>query len=59
MLNIVTNRRWDGFAIRSDTFLHQNHAVMGPNNLCRSEIDGIHCIGHGDGTWDYHIGEFS
>ena len=27
--------------------------------LNRCEIDGIHCIGHGEGTWDYMLGEFS
>ena len=25
----------------------------------RTRIDGKYCIGHGDGTWDYIIGEFS
>lgn len=25
----------------------------------RHEIDGIHCVGHGPGTWDYITGEFS
>lgn len=25
----------------------------------RNEIDGHHCIGHGEGSWDYCIGEFS
>jgi hypothetical protein len=25
----------------------------------RHDIDGRHCIGHGDGTWDYVTGEFS
>ena len=25
----------------------------------RNSIDGRHCIGHGPGTWDYIIGEFS
>ena len=25
----------------------------------RNDIDGRHCIGHGDGTWDYVTGEFS
>lgn len=25
----------------------------------RHELDGRHCIGHGDGTWDYITGEFS
>lgn len=25
----------------------------------RHPIDGRHCVGHGDGTWDYIVGEFS
>lgn len=25
----------------------------------RIDIDGRHCIGHGAGTWDYIVGEFS
>lgn len=25
----------------------------------RNDIDGIHCIGHGEGSWDYIVGEFS
>ena len=25
----------------------------------RHELDGRHCIGYGDGTWDYITGEFS
>ena len=31
----------------------------GLNNLLRSKIDGHHCIGHGEGTWDYEVGDFS
>lgn len=30
----------------------------GPNGLLRHQIDG-HCVGHGEGTWDYISGEFS
>ena len=33
-------------------------AEEGPNNLLRHRIGG-HCIGHGAGTWDLCIGEFS
>lgn len=40
-------------------FHEANHSEPGPNNLLRSKVDGKHCIGHGDGTWDYIIGEFS
>jgi hypothetical protein len=36
----------------------KNGAVKGPNNLARHKIDQF-CIGHGEGTWDYVIGEFS
>lgn len=36
-----------------------NHSVAGPSNLLRSEIDGRHCVGHGEGTWDCMVGEFS
>lgn len=25
----------------------------------RNYVDGRHCIGHGEGTWDYIVGEFS
>lgn len=25
----------------------------------RHKIDGVHCIGHGEGSWDYITGEFS
>lgn len=29
-----------------------------PNGLRRSHVDGWHCIGNGEGTYDYIIGEF-
>lgn len=25
----------------------------------RNKVDGFHCVGHGSGTWDYIVGEFS
>jgi hypothetical protein len=42
-----------------DDFHKQNNSQDGPNNLIRSKIDGRHCVGHGDGTWDLFVGEFS
>lgn len=39
-------------------FLDKNTAIKGPNNLLRHRISN-HCIGHGEGTYDYIIGEFS
>lgn len=40
-------------------FFEQNHAQRGPRNLLRHRINQQHCIGHGKGTWDLCIGEFS
>lgn len=37
----------------------QNSARPGPNGLVRHIVDGRHCIGHGEGTWDLITGEFS
>lgn len=39
--------------------LRQNNAVLGPNGLLRWCIDGERVIGHGEGTWDYCVGDFS
>lgn len=35
-----------------------NHAAPGPNGLVRHRVEG-NCIGHGAGTWDLLVGEFS
>lgn len=45
--------------LKAENFYEQNHAEQGPKNLIRSKVDGRHCIGHGPGTYSYHIGEFS
>lgn len=42
----------------SPSWLAQNYAMEGPNNLVRRLIDGQHCVGHGDGTYDYLVGSF-
>ena len=41
------------------SWLDENHAIIGPRGLARRRIDGEHCIGHGEGTWDLVRGEFS
>ena len=52
MLRIITDRSGaPGSSLRPAC------AVEGPNGLWRSRIDGIHCIGHGEGTWDLHVGD--
>jgi len=64
MLEIITIRSFArneipyGYMSRED-FCRQNHAVPGPNGLSRHAIDTNSCIGHGEGTWDYIVGEFS
>ena len=42
-----------------EEFLDLNHAELGPNNLLRSKVDGVRCVGHGKGTWDLLVGDFS
>ena len=64
VLEVITERSWPsngkvphGYASWNE-FHDQNHAVPGPNGLCRHRI-GPHCVGHGEGTWDLVPGEFS
>jgi hypothetical protein len=40
-------------------FLESNSAIIGPKNLLRHKITKDHCVGHGSGTWDHIIVEFS
>lgn len=42
-----------------DDFHRMNYSERGPSGLLRHKVDGIHCIGHGAGTWDLIVGEFS
>lgn len=57
MLEIITERR--GVEEPSAEWLRQNHAVAGPCKLARHALHPHHVIGHGEGTWDYIIGDFS
>lgn len=54
----VAQRAWNG-APPTWQVLRENHAELGPNNLLRWRVDGERVIGHGEGTYDYHVGEFS
>lgn len=29
------------------------------DSLIRAKVDGAHCVGHGEGTYDYIVGDFS
>lgn len=44
----------------SEEHFHQsNHSRRGPNGLLRHRLEIGHCIGNGDGPYDYIVGEFS
>jgi len=64
MLSVISERTGDGsnsFAM-SDYSVYHNGAIdsePGPNGLDRRAIDGEHCVGHGDGTWDLCQGDFT
>lgn len=65
----IVDRRWhhsvedrdfpDGWYRSLKDFYERNCAEPGPNNLIRSKVDGVYCVGHGEGTWDLRAGEFS
>lgn len=72
MLDTILNRssenEWDSRNFiyskfqpyHSEEHFHEcNQSQRGPNNLLRTKVDYNHCIGHGDGTYDLIIGEFS
>ena len=66
MLDKIVNRKWKQDWNKKPTmydsweqFHHMNHSEQGPNGLLRHRVDGSHCIGHGEGTYDYIVGDFS
>ena len=64
MLKTITERKrdkWDdSYGYNSWEHFHaENNSERGDNNLLRHRVDGRHCVGNGEGTWDYIIGEFS
>lgn len=44
-------------SITWEEFHRSNQSQFGPNGLLRHRT-GDHCVGHGEGTWDYLEGEF-
>lgn len=65
LLSIITERSWKNIKTNPfgydswEDFHYRNHSEPGPNYLVRAKVDGIHCVGHGEGTWDLIAGEFS
>ena len=55
--SIVWDRNREGEPF-DPQWLKDNHAVPGPYGLARHRL-GDHCIGHGEGPFDYIVGYFS
>jgi hypothetical protein len=65
MLKIITDRARPQLSVgrRSKKLQAEwnkhNNAIDGPNGLRRADLEKDRVIGHGQGTWDYFVGEFS
>jgi hypothetical protein len=60
LMQTITERSFHREAdVTDEWMLRLSHAECGPNGLVRFTIDGVHCIGHGEGTWDLVVGDFS
>ena len=61
LLTIISERKGIPFKSKEEEeeFHKYNGSEDGQNNLVRSTIDGVNCVGHGEGPWDYVTGEFS
>jgi len=69
LMSVITDRKWIGTNNYRDKkplgynswveFHMLNYSQPGPNGLLRHKIDGRHCVGHGNGTYDYMTGGFS
>jgi hypothetical protein len=57
MMDIITKRSFPGDRRLAEEDAKRNQAEVGPNNLLRHPL-GDHCIGHGEGPWDYIVGNF-
>jgi hypothetical protein len=56
MLHVVVDRSWPASNSLMDHIA--NHSEPGPRGLARHRLEDGHCIGHGEGPYDYIIGEF-
>ena len=67
MLDVIRQREapdknWDKVPSMYDSwedFHRKNYSEKGPKGLVRSAVDNLRCVGHGEGTWDLFVGEFS
>lgn len=60
-LNDALIKDEDGTVISRDRMMEiiTERKPWGDHELLRHEIDGQHCVGQGDGTYDLIVGEFS
>jgi hypothetical protein len=58
MIETITCRSWP-LRNKETGWYEDNHAEPGSKGLARHRVDGRHCIGHGDGTYDLLVGDFS
>ena len=56
LIDLIINKKHTESDENKDWY-KENDAEPGPNNLARLKIDGVFCIGHGEGPWDYCIGD--
>jgi len=54
---LFDEKKWMGYLDEAEFHL-KNQSLRGQNNLLRHKI-GRYCVGHGAGTWDLMVGEFS
>lgn len=57
--SIVWDRKGQSEKLCDKQWLKDNYATIGPYGLARHVLHPGHCIGHGDGPFDYIIGDFS
>ena len=57
--SIVWDRSGKPGRLFDKKWLKDNRAEIGPYGLARHALLAGHCIGHGEGPFDYIIGEFS
>jgi hypothetical protein len=57
--SIVWDRSGKPDRLFDKQWLRDNYAEIGPYGLARHALLAGHCIGHGEGPFDYIIGEFS
>jgi hypothetical protein len=59
MIDKITQRRSISTIEKDESWYARNLAEPGLNGLCRCKVDGERCIGHGNGTWDLFVNDFS